>query len=120
MREVQSLLEDPGLDLPKATVRQFLATKTPTRGTARKWQSAHTYCRCLVWADTQRGTEGTIGGRTEAVKQFKAAVLKDTFVPKAKDRLLVDGQLYEITGSNLGAVDSFCLIFDLVLTEGDK
>lgn len=100
-----------------AQVQRSTDTKTATFGTARAWEDVHAYSKCLAWADTQRGTEGTIGGREESIKRFKASVVKDEFVPETKDRLIVDGQTFEIVGSNLGAVDDFCLTFDLVRVE---
>lgn len=100
-----------------ALVQRATETKTGTYGTARAWETAHTYSKCLLWAETQRGTESTIGGREESLKRFKAAMVKDDFSPEESDRLVIEGQAFEITGSNLGAVDDFCLAFDLVRVE---
>lgn len=118
--EITDFLTTMGGDAPEVIVRRTTQTKNATYGTVDSWTTAHTYSRGLLWADTQRGQESEIGGRVEGLKRFKCAVLKDSFTPTTTDRLLVEGQLYEITGSNLGAVDDFCLTFDLVLTEGDN
>lgn len=100
-------------------VRRTTKTKNTTYGTVDAWTDAHTYPYGLLWSETQRGQEQAQGGKMVPMKQLKLAVLKDSFVPTTTDRLLHEGVLYSIMGSNIGAVDDFCLTFDVVLTPED-
>jgi hypothetical protein len=117
--EIADLLNALGPDAPEVVVKRTTKTKNATYGTVDAWADAHTYDHGILWSETQRGQEQVQGGKMVPMKQLKLAVLKDSFVPTTTDRLLHEGTLYSITGSNIGVVDDFCLIFDVVLTPED-